>query len=516
MRMLWLALWAGMGCTVEKGVDADGDGYDASVDCDDNNQEVRPNLGESCDGVDNNCDGEVDEPGAFYADYWYPDADGDGVGDGSAPLQQCTQPEGYVSVLGDCDDGDSRIKPDAREMCDEKDNDCDGRVDVAAENSTTWFADEDGDGLGDADVSKEACEAPDGYADNDDDCDDTDANVGIKQVYYEDLDGDGFGNVDEVTGLLCVPFEGFVADSTDCNDEDSRVNPDATETCNAIDDNCDGTVDDGTEQSTYYMDMDQDGYGDAAMSTLACTQPGGYVSDNTDCADNNAGVNPGAVEVCNAQDDNCDGVLNEGLPVETSYPDADGDGFGDGSAPLSDCTVPTGYTSDNTDCDDTDAVINPDAFDPSTDDRIDQDCAGDDTCIAPVSSGADLVVSSSADATAFCSQYSWVGGSLTVTATALATLSDLSCVCGLDGDLTIQGNTDLTALAGLRDVWDVPGSLLIVDNALLTDLSGLGSLSTVGGDLTITGNLALDPADATAFAGAVTVGGTTTVSNNGP
>ncbi len=514
--MLWLALWAGMGCTVEKGVDADGDGYDATVDCDDRNKDVRPNLGESCDGVDNNCDGEVDEPGAFYADYWYPDADGDGVGDGGAPLQQCTQPEGYVAVLGDCDDANARIKPDAREMCDTVDNDCDGRVDVAAVDATTWFADTDGDEQGDADVSKEACDAPDGYVENNDDCDDTDASVGIKQVYYEDLDGDGFGNVDEATALLCVPFTGFVADSTDCNDEDNRVNPDATETCNAIDDNCDGTVDDGTTQSTYYMDMDQDSYGDPAMSTLACTLPSGFVSDNTDCADNNAGVNPGATEVCNPQDDDCDGVLNEDLPVTTSYPDSDGDSFGDGSAPLVDCTVPTGFVADNTDCDDSDASINPGETDPSLDDRIDQDCAGDDACTAPVSSGGDLVISSAADATNFCAQFSWIGGSLTIDSTTLVSLSDLSCVCGLDGDLTIHGNTDLTGLNGLQEILDIPGSLWITDNPLLTDLSGLGRLDTVGGDLTITGNASLDPSDASGFAAIRVVTGTTTVSNNGP
>ncbi len=514
--MLWLALVAGMGCSVEKGVDADGDGYDASVDCDDNNQEVRPNLGESCDGVDNNCDGEVDEPGAFYADYWYPDTDGDGFGDGGAPLQQCTQPEGFVTVLGDCDDTNPRIKPEARELCDTVDNDCDGRVDVAAEDAATWFADDDGDGLGDREVSQDACEMPAGFTDNDDDCDDTDAALGVKQTYYEDLDGDGYGNVDEATGLLCVPFTGFVADSTDCNDEDNRVNPAATETCNAIDDDCDGTVDDGTAQTTYYMDMDQDSYGDPTMSTSACTQPGGFVTDNTDCADNNAAVNPAAAEVCNTQDDDCDGSLNEDLPIVTSYADSDGDGFGDSSAPLSDCTIPSGFTSDDTDCDDSDVAINPDAFDPSTDDRIDQDCAGDDACTAPVSSGADLVITSSADASAFCSQYSWVGGNLTIDATALATLSDLSCVCGLDGDLTINGNGDLTALTGLREVLDIPGSLWITNNALLTDLSGLGRLDTIGGDLTITGNAALDPSDASGFATLRVVAGTTTVSNNGP
>ncbi|HND34212.1 MAG TPA: putative metal-binding motif-containing protein, partial [Myxococcota bacterium] len=304
--------------------------------------------------------------------------------------------------------------------------------------------------------------------------------------------------------------------STDCNDEDSRVNPDATETCNAIDDNCDGTVDDGTAQNTYYMDMDEDGYGDPAMPTSACTQPSGFVSDNTDCADNNVGVNPGAEEVCNTQDDDCDGVLNEDLPLQTSYPDSDGDGFGDGASPLSDCTLPTGYTADNTDCDDTDATINPDAFDPSTDDRIDQDCAGDDACTAPVSSGADLVISSSADATAFCSQYSWVGGSLTVDNSALVTLSDLSCLCGLDGDLTIHGNGSLVSVAGLEEIIDVPGSVSLTDNPLLADLGQLGRLDTIGGDLTITGNAALDPSVASGFAANRTVGGTTTVSNNGP
>ena len=89
-----------------------------------------------------------------------------------------------------------------------------------------------------------------------------------------------------------------------------------TEVCNNIDDDCDGTVDDGLTFVTYYRDADNDGYGNADNATATCDgAPAGYVDNSTgfDCRDNNSAVNPGATEVCNNIDDNCDGNTDEDL-----------------------------------------------------------------------------------------------------------------------------------------------------------------------------------------------------------
>jgi hypothetical protein len=112
-------------------VDADGDGYgsaaDGGDDCDDADPTVHPDADEACDGVDNDCDGDVDEgtTTTFYAD-----ADGDGFGDGDAPVEACALADGIVADASDCDDADPTTNPGAAELgCDGVDNDCDGSVD---------------------------------------------------------------------------------------------------------------------------------------------------------------------------------------------------------------------------------------------------------------------------------------------------------------------------------------------------------------------------------------------------
>jgi hypothetical protein len=146
--------------------------------------------------------------------------------------------------------------------------------------------------------------------------------------FYQDSDSDGYGDPD-VPILACDAPEGYVADNTDCDDNDADVNPGATETCNGVDDDCDGLVDDDDNpcsgQSTWYQDADGDGYGDSANSEQACSQPGGYVADDTDCDDSNADVNPSATEACNGIDDNCDGQVDEGCDVEFIINEVDAD-----------------------------------------------------------------------------------------------------------------------------------------------------------------------------------------------
>ncbi|MCP4916168.1 MAG: hypothetical protein GY913_04530 [Proteobacteria bacterium] len=109
--------------------------------------------------------------------------------------------------------------------------------------------------------------------------------------------------------------DGFTADE-DCDDDDAGVHPGTDETCNGIDDDCDGAVDDDDDDvirstgSTFYRDDDNDGFGDAAATTLACAASEGWVADATDCDDTETAVNPGQTEVCNGIDDDCDAVVD--------------------------------------------------------------------------------------------------------------------------------------------------------------------------------------------------------------
>lgn len=137
--------------------------------------------------------------------------------------------------------------------------------------------------------------------------------VEIPTLWYADADGDTYGDAG-TSSLACDAPDGYVADLTDCDDGNSAVNPGATEVCNAIDDDCVGGIDNGLTFSTWYADGDSDTYGDAGTSVSTCDgAPAGYVADATDCNDETAAVNPGASEVCNAIDDNCDGNTDEGL-----------------------------------------------------------------------------------------------------------------------------------------------------------------------------------------------------------
>ena len=182
------------------GSDGDND-QDGSVgeqyggdDCDDNNGAIGPHAIEVCDGVDNNCDGQIDEDqmGTFYVD-----ADGDGHGDLNQPIEACEAPEGTSIYSGDCDDLDASINPDASELCDGVDNDCDGGTDE-----------------------------------------------GALIAAYPDVDLDTYGD-DDSMALMCpsdVP-EDWTTDGGDCDDTDENINPGVEELCDGIDNNCDTVID---------------------------------------------------------------------------------------------------------------------------------------------------------------------------------------------------------------------------------------------------------------------------------
>jgi len=115
-----------------------------------------------------------------------------------------------------------------------------------------------------------------------------------------------------------------------------------------------------TKEILWYQDADGDGYGNPAFTVQQCTQPVGYVTNNTDCNDNNASINPGATtELCNGVDDNCNGQIDEGLPSNTYYRDADGDAYGNQAVSTQACVAPAGYVTDDTDCNDNDPKEHP-------------------------------------------------------------------------------------------------------------------------------------------------------------
>ena len=379
---------------------------------------------EVCNGFDDDCDGETDEgaePVLYYAD-----TDGDGFGDPDDSTISCAPPVGYVADNTDCDDSNADINPDSFEICDNGiDENCNPLDDVcgaccdqtgytgggACETAicagdpfcciNTW------DGVCAIQAAAEPACADcvcgcydndlDGFTNCDEDCDDWNEDVnpgnedvcdngidddcdgdidedGISQTFYADADGDEFG--DESTSVTaCVAPVGYVTVSGDCDDNDFDVNPLATEVCNDIDDDCDGDIDEGVGTETFYADEDGDGYGDGSMSVTACTAPVGYVSNDGDCDDTEADINPDAEEVCNDIDDDCDGDIDEGVEPSTYYLDADGDGFGNADISTVACSAPIGYVSDDSDCDDLDDMIYPDAIETCND--VDDDCDGD-------------------------------------------------------------------------------------------------------------------------------------------
>ncbi|MCU0382412.1 MAG: putative metal-binding motif-containing protein, partial [Chitinophagaceae bacterium] len=118
--------------------------------------------------------------------------------------------------------------------------------------------------------------------------------------------------------LACAAPQGYVSNSTDCDDSKANVHPGATEICDGLDNDCDGDIDEGVKL-TFYRDSDGDGYGNLAITTLACTVPAGYVSNSTDCNDQVASIYPGATEImCNGIDDDCDGLVDEDIVQTTT------------------------------------------------------------------------------------------------------------------------------------------------------------------------------------------------------
>ncbi|MCB9633946.1 MAG: hypothetical protein H6721_17645 [Sandaracinus sp.] len=225
-------------------------------DCDDADRTRNPGQVEVCDGVDNDCDTNLDESPQVVD--WYRDSDGDGFGSAaSGVVRSCTPVAGHVLVGTDCNDAVAAVNPAAAEVCNGLDDDCTGG-----------------------------------------------ANYEIAPGDFEDDDGDG------VADIGCGLPRGI-----DCDDFDPITSGGSAEACDGRDNDCDDAIDEGAMDTLWYWDGDRDGHGSAANPDhpvlRACRPQPGYVASGGDCADTDPMRNPDAAETCNARDDDCDAAIDE-------------------------------------------------------------------------------------------------------------------------------------------------------------------------------------------------------------
>ncbi|MCS6990516.1 MAG: MopE-related protein [Chitinophagales bacterium] len=176
--------------------------------------------------------------------------------------------------------------------------------------------------------------------------------------------------------VSCAPIWPYTTtDNTDCEPWNPIVNPGAYEWCDYVDNNCNGQIDEGYN-TTWYADLDSDGYGDPSSSTTSCWPIWPYTAtNNTDCDPLNWIVNPGATEVCDGLDNNCDGNTDEGYLITSWYADYDYDGYGDPNNSITGCSSSWPYTTtDNTDCDPWNSSVYPGAYEWC--DYMDNNCNG--------------------------------------------------------------------------------------------------------------------------------------------
>ena len=305
---------------------------------------------ETCNSADDNCDGQTDEEGAANCTVYYRDDDGDRHGRDDDHKCLCAPKGVYTATVGDdCDDTKAAVNPGATEVCNAGiDDDCDGITDPAGSaNCTKYYPDLDLDtwGVTAGEVCLCAAVAPT-TATRDGDCNDGETAVhpGVTEL-CNDVDDNCNGSTDEgnpggggacTTGLL-----GACAAGTKACQGGSVVclqNVAATaETCNGVDDNCDGATDEDGAQgcATLYLDTDGDTYGAISSNRCLCSSqiPAGYTATRgQDCNDLDGNVNPSKSEACATVgiDDNCNGQTDEANAAGCTnyFRDQDGDTFG--------------------------------------------------------------------------------------------------------------------------------------------------------------------------------------------
>ncbi len=291
----------------------------------------------------------------------------------TAPVSVDEDGDGFTGDE-DCDDNDAAVNPDAEELCDGLYNNCDEVIDTDATDLSTYYADADGDGFGVAAYTVQACEAPEGYTTQTEDCDDGEAAIYPGAPEDDCLDPTDY-NCDGSSGLTDADGDGFAA-CEECDDTSRSVNPAATEICDDIDNDCDGEADVGAiDAETWYQDQDADAYGDADFSQESCDAPEGYAAVSGDCDDLEAAMNPGASEVCDGLDNDCDSVVDDNASDATTwYSDRDSDGYGDGATAKASCEQPAGTVDNDGDCDDREPLAWTDAEEVC--DEVDNNCDG--------------------------------------------------------------------------------------------------------------------------------------------
>lgn len=379
--LLILAHTVSAACT-----DNDGDGFFiegegcGAIDCNDNDAEVNPGVQENCGTLyDDNCNRYANEGCDFCADLCVPfgacDQDGDGYSNDVGMCSICDttcgveggdwyddnpdQNPGIVEEGCLCNDGIDNDadgfwddnEPECKEICNGQDDNCNGEIDEGV--LIDYYIDSDSDGYGNPGITQQGCTAPAGYVADNTDCNDNDGAVFEEIILYPDSDQDTYGADSPVP--VCtdgtVPV-GYSNQGTDCNDNNAGI----------------------FKSMILYVDNDRDGIG-AGNSVQLCTDgsaPVGYGAWGTDCNDSDAAINPLAEEVCNGRDDDCDNSVDEGVG-STFYQDADADTYGSVYVNLHACTAPAGYVSNSLDCNDSDASVHP---------QVDEICGNgiDDNC----------------------------------------------------------------------------------------------------------------------------------------
>ncbi|MBR58115.1 MAG: hypothetical protein CMH54_08855 [Myxococcales bacterium] len=391
------------------------------------------NVEESCDNIDNDCDGETDEENAAGCTIYFADVDGDGYGVADDIRCLCSQVAPHTTTVpGDCNDGDEDVHPDITEICGNgQDDNCTGSTegdptgelnslhDLDGSNCTTYYLDADEDSYGSG-TAQCACGAIGAFSSlNSSDCDDGNPSVHpmVQETctttyddncndtnndesalnctdYHLDEDGDTYGHPTD-TKCYCQPFESYnTLNDTDCEDDPDQngalINPGNTETCDTeFDDNCNLNNNDlnALNCTTYFVDEDQDAYGAPGPGQCLCSPIGDYdTTDNTDCEDdpdqNGLLINPGREETCLTPfDDDCDVDTNDlnANNCITYFMDVDNDGYGIDGDTECHCEPEDNYRAlQGGDCNDSPvdgAAIHPDEPDSCND--IDDDCDGE-------------------------------------------------------------------------------------------------------------------------------------------